>query len=339
MKYENKAKNGYFNTILTAICSFVGVGFITGAEIWFYFARFGKTAIFGTIIFGIMTYVLLSLSISDKKTNNPKVLKLKTRILIVGEMAVASAMVSGLFETTRIIFNKCWLIVFLISIFVLITLFVFEKKSYLFYNYILMIVIIFVIVLLFLYNNNINDEILIKNQQNFSIKNLLFSTVFACVYIFSNISELRPVLEDNTKNYSKKQKKILCILLSLCLIILAFMLEIQFFRNIGLSKFSMPFLIVFKRKGGLGLWVFLAGLVMTMISTACACLIGVKNKINFNKNDENFIKIIVIIISLICGQIPFKIFIKIIYPIVAIFNFLVFLIEIFEHKKFLKIQK
>ena len=47
MKYE--AKNSPFNVILIAVCSFVGVGFITGAEIWFYFARFGKNMIFSAI--------------------------------------------------------------------------------------------------------------------------------------------------------------------------------------------------------------------------------------------------------------------------------------------------
>jgi uncharacterized membrane protein YkvI len=49
VKYENKAKNGWFNTCLIAICSFVGVGFISGAEIWFYFARFGISSVVGTV--------------------------------------------------------------------------------------------------------------------------------------------------------------------------------------------------------------------------------------------------------------------------------------------------
>ena len=91
-------------------------------------------------------------------------------------------------------------------------------------------------------------------------------------------------------------------------------------------------------KSGAVLWIYLIGLTMTMISTADACLIGVKNKIKFSKNDEKFTKIIVIILSLLFGQIPFKFFIEIIYPIVAVFNFFIFIFEIFESLKNRKLK-
>ena len=83
------------------------------------------------------------------------------------------------------------------------------------------------------------------------------------------------------ENLTKKQKRNLCLTLSLMLIFLEFILIIQFFRNENLSKYSMPFLTLFKAKGGVVLWVYLIGLTMTMISTADACLIGVKNKLKF----------------------------------------------------------
>lgn len=338
MKCENKAKNGFFNTILIAICSFVGVGFITGAEIWFYFARFGLGSVVGLALFGLLIYYILSLSICKERAENSKIDKIKTKIMIVGELAVASAMVSGLFETSRQIFEKWWLLVFLLAIFVMSLLFILEKKSYVVYNYILAIFIIFVIVRLFLINNKLNLNFEVNFMQNFGLKNVVLASVFSCIYVFSNVAELRPVLEENSKNYSQKQKKMMCLILALVLIFLAFTLIIQFFKNENLSTFSMPFLELFKVTGGLGLWVFLAGLVMTMISTADACLIGVKNKIKFSKNDEKFIKIIVILLSLIFGQIPFKFFVKIIYPFVAILNFFIFIFEIFENRKPKKIK-
>lgn len=332
MKCENKAKNGYFSTIVIAICSFVGVGFITGAEIWFYFSRFGLGSVIGLAVFGFLIYFVLSLSICKSRVKNSKIEKLKTKILLFGELAVASAMVSGLFETTRLIFDRWWIFFYILAILVMSLLFIFEKKSYIIYNYILLIFIIFVIILLFIFNNNNSLINCSKSTLNFTAKNAILACVFSCVYVFSNVAEIRPVLECNTENFNIKQKKILCLILSLSLIFLAFMFGLQFFLNEELSKFSMPFLNLFKGKGGVVLWVYLIGLTMTMVSTADACLIGIKNKLNFSKNNEKFVKFIVIILSLILGQIPFKFFIKIIYPIVAIFNFLIFVLEILEFK-------
>lgn len=333
MKCENKAKKGYFSTIVIAICSFVGVGFITGAEIWFYFSRFGLGSVVGLIIFGILIYFVLSLSICSEKTKNSKLEKIKTKILLFGELVVASAMVSGLCETTRLIFDRWWIIFYILAIFVMSWLFFCEKKSYVIYNYILLIFIIFVIFLLFIFNNNYSLINCSKSTLNFTAKNAILACVFSCIYVFSNVAEIRPILECNTKNYNKKQKKILCLILSLSLVFLAFIFALQFFLNEKLSKFSMPFLTLFKEKGGAILWIYLIGLTMTMISTADACLIGVKNKLKFSKNNEIFIKFIVIILSLILGQIPFRFFVRNFYPLVALFNFLIFILEIFEFKK------
>lgn len=338
MKSKNKAKNSSFNTILIAICSFVGVGFISGAEIWFYFARFGLASIFGVVIFGSLCFVLTWFCMSTSGLENMKVSKLKKKISIVGEMAVASAMVSGLFETTREIFEKWWIVVFIIAIATIIILYFLEQKSFTIYNYFVAIFIVFVIVSLFVFNNYLGVDFELNFDKNFSFKTIFFASVFACFYVFSNIAELRPILEKDSKKLSKKSKFKVSLILSLLLIFLVIMLEIVLVSRKEISKFSMPFLMVFKRENKIVLFVFLMGLVMTMISTAEACLMGIKDKIKFDINNEKFVKTIVIITSLIIGQIPFQIFIKIIYPLVAILNFLVFLIEIFEMRKIAKFK-
>ena len=91
--------------------------------------------------------------------------------------------------------------------------------------------------------------------------------------------------------------------------------------------------MIFKRGGGVIKFVFLVGVLMTMISTAQGCLIGAKDKLNYLKNDNNFASIIVILSSLIFGQIPFWFFIKIIYPILAVLNFNLFVSQIISSKK------
>lgn len=332
MKRVNKVKNGIFNTILIAVCSFVGVGFITGAEIWFYFARFENASWFGVAIFGILSFILPMFCVSVGSTKDLKISRVKTKISIVGEMAVASAMVSGLFETTKLIFGNWWFLTFVIAINLIIFLFFYEKKSFLIYNYFVAIFIIFVIFSLFSFDNFSTVQNNSNYKRNFSYKNAFLACLFACFYVFSNISELRPILEKNSKHNTKKDNLKLCFILSLLLIFLVIALEFVFFRNIELSKFSMPFLILFKTKGGVSLLLFMIGLIMTMISTAESCLIGVNDKLNYDKKDEKFTKTIVIILLLIFGQLPFRFFIKLIYPIVAIFNFIIFLIEIFELK-------
>lgn len=336
MKKCLKVKNGVFDTVLVAACSFVGVGFITGAEIWFYFARFGLNGIFGVVVFGILVNVLASFAMREKSLKPGKAEKLKTKILILSELLVASAMVSGLQETTRTLFSKWWFWVFLLSICLLIFLFYFEKKSFVLYNYFVAVFVLFVIVSLFLFNNKNSYNLSRFKLRDFSLKSVFYSLIFSCVYVFMNISEIRPILEKNKKLFSKNKKKTIAIILSLLLIFLVLLFSLMLLINNKIAKFSMPFLMSFKQKGGVSLFVFLIGIILTMISTAQSCLIGVKDKLNFAQNDEKFIKIIVIILSLILGQISFKIFIKAIYPILAVLNFFIFCLEIFESKKFRK---
>ena len=333
MKKNFEAKNSLFDVILVAVCSFVGVGFISGAEIWFYFARFGASGVFGLILFGMLVFVLGLFAFRGVSHSNPKIKKLKTKILLFSELAVASAMVSGLFETSRTLFSKWWVFVFALAILALILLFFSEKKSFVIYNYFVAIFVIFVVISLFLFNNNFvakNSEVLIED---FSAKNIFLSLLFGLIYVFMNISEIRPILERNSKNFNKKEKILLSLFLSLMLIFLVFMLSFVLLKNKHLASFSMPFLMNFKEKGGWVLMVFLIGLVMTMISTANACMIGAKDKLIFHKNDDNFAKIIVILSSLIFGQIPFVFFIKIIYPILAVLNFWLFVFELFERRE------
>ena len=339
MKKKFEAKNSLFNVCLVAVCSFVGVGFISGAEIWFYFARFGKIGLlFGVFVFGLLIFVLSGFAFREKQENDLKLNRVKTKILIVSELAVASAMVSGLMQTTRTFFEKWWILVFVSSILLLIILFFSEKKSFVIYNYFVAIFVVFVIVSLFCFNNNNIGQNGVVLQRNFSIKNVVLSILFACIYVFMNVSEIRPILEKNKDKFSKKEKIISSFCLSGILVLLVFMLSIVLLKNNDITKYDMPFLICFKTGGGVKLFVFLIGLVLTMISTADACLIGVKDKLSFIKKDENFIKIIVILSSLILGQISFRFFIKIVYPILAILNFLVFMFEVFEMRNICKIK-
>ena len=332
---ENKVKNSPLNIILVAVCSFVGVGFVTGAEIWFYFARFEINMIFGLFVFAVLSFLLIYFSLGGKsEIKSERYCKFKAFFAGLSELLIASAMIAGLMETSELLFGKLWLIVFLCAVFCVILILFLGFKSFVFYNYFVAIFIIFVIICLFSFNNNFP----LKIEQNFNEKSAILSCIFGAIYIFMNIAEIRPILEENKQNGSKINRIFFSAALSLILIFLIVIMSCFAIANKNLSKFSMPFLVLFAGHGGVIRWVFLIGLVLSMISTAEACLIGVKNKINFAKNDENFSKIIVILSSLILGQIPFQFFIKIVYPFIAILNFLMFIFEIILLKKSRKLK-
>lgn len=326
---ENKAENRPFNVFLVAICSFIGVGFVTGAEIWFYFARFGVSMLGGIVVFAAISLILVYYSISSNQIVSPKFLQAKRAISALSEFLVASAMFSGLLEICQNLFSKHWLLVFLIAICLVIFIFFKGTKSFIFYNYFVAIFVIFVIINLFLFDNKNSFTF----SANFSLKNLFFSSCFALIYIFMNITEIRPILAKFNQNNSAKKKIVFSILFSLTLIFLVITLSYKLLLNLETTSFSMPFLLLFKNQNKLVFFVFLVGLVLCLLSTLLSCLIGVENKLNFDKNDRTFGKVMVIISSLIIGQISFGFFVKVVYPFIAVLNVVLFAAEVVIRKR------
>lgn len=326
---KNQAENNPFNVGLVAICSFIGVGFITGAEIWFYFARFGAGMLAGLVVFGVLMVLLIKFSLNSDKFQSAKLIRLKTAILGLSEFLIASAMTSGLLETSKTLFGKFWPLVFLCSILIVSFLFFKDLKSFVFYNYFVAFFVIFVIMFLLL-NNNYNS---LDFSFKINYKNITLSALFSGIYVFMNISEIRPILSNYQTLKTKRRKNIFAFIISLVLILSIITLSISLFCNVELVGYSMPLMLLFKNYGGAVYYIFLIGLVLAMISTAESCLIGVMGHLNFSKQDEIFYKIIVIILLLVSAQIPFAIFVKVVYPAIAILNFLLFLSELFVRSK------
>lgn len=329
----NDVKNSLFNSILLSVCVFVGAGFITGAEIWFYFAKFNFNMVFGLIIFGFLCFNLVIFA-QKSQTENIKLKKSRYFVSLVSELLIASAMISGIFYTVRILFRSLWVLVDVLAISCLIFVFVKGIKFQKIYNYFIAIFIIFVIVSLFLFNNKTGDNSTYFIEGDLSFKNAFLSCVFAIIYIFMNIATMRPIIEKFDHNNKRKNKIIFACILSLTLIFLIFTLSLFLWKNPKIANTSMPFLLLFYNYSDMVKFIFLIGLLMCMISTAAVCFYGVCDKLNYVNYDDNFNKTIVILSSLIIGQLSFKFFVNIIYPVVGIFNFLLFAIEIFYSKKF-----
>lgn len=323
MSIKNKAKNDFFNTVLLSICSFVGAGFISGSEIWFYFARFGWALPIGLLVFGILCFLLCYFCQTSKTAFSPRVYKFKQTVAFISEILIAAAMISGMREVSKTLFPNFWLLAFLVSLVFISLLLLRGKTSFVCFNIFVGFFIIFVVVSLFLFDN--------KTQTNFaakiSLNNITQAIVFAVVYIFMNIAEIKSILSENAENRTKKQKIVLSLILSSTLIFLIFTLSLALNKFADFKKKSMPFLLVFKAQGNVLLIIFLCGLLACMVSTAEACLIAAKNKLKFQKTSNNFACMLVILISLNLAIFPFEFFVKIVYPILAILNFIVFILE------------
>lgn len=323
MDTKNKAKNSLYNTVLLAVCSFVGAGFISGAEIWFYFARFGWALPFGLCTFAVLCFLLCYFCQTSKSSFSPREYQFKQTVTFASEILVASAMISGLREVSKTLFPNFWFLAFCIAIVFILLLLLRGKTSFVYFNFFVAIFIIFVIVSLFLFDNHMQASF----DASFSLKNIFSSVVFAFIYIFMNIAEIKSILSENAEKRTKKQKLILSLVLSLILIFLIFTLSLELSKFGAVKEESMPFLLVFKAQGNAFLIIFSCGLLACMVSTAEACLMAAKSKLKFQKNDSKFACILVMLISLNLAVFSFDFFVKIVYPILAVLNFFVFVLE------------
>ena len=335
------------NLFLLLFCSFIGVGFVSGAEVYEFFVRFKTGAIFGLTLFFILVsliiYRLLCISKLnfnnenfDKKSiknNNLKQnylikqnLSVKSKIrefvFTLNVFIVASAMFSGLKCFLNEIFDIGYLKIYIISLIIVFIILLFGVKYLQYFDYIVITFIIFLTgVFIFEFNIDFNNLI-----SNFSLNEASFSMLFSSLYVFMNLFQLKPLIDLSGATFkSKKDCKIFSflftVLLSLILIVFIFVLN----SNSGVWNNQMPFLELFKNKGGIFKIVFCLGLVISIISTQISALLGFKSKISKLIHFNNFnLTLLTFCCCMIFGLIPFGIFVSILYPLLGVINLLVF---------------
>ena len=308
---------------MSSLCAFIGVGFISGAEIWFYFARFGWGMFFGLVIFSILMFLMIMQAISAPKSTNKLAIKTEFIILLVSEILISAAMISGLQETAKTLFGNFWFLIFLISVFVIFLILCLGFNSFSFYNYFVTGFIVLIFVCLFLFSAPSFDFGSIKTNV-FSPFNALFFAVF---YVFMNIAEVRPILTQFDKNRHKIKKFLFVFLFVFVIDFLLFLSSGFLIKNQNLVNFSMPFLILFHNFGGLCETLFLAGLVMALVSTEISCLFGAAGKLDHYFHDTKFSKACAMLLALIFGTIKFSFFVRVVYPLVAVLNIILFFVQ------------
>lgn len=331
MKTIFKGKNGPIWLSFMLVGSMIGAGFITGSEIWHFFARFNGGLVFGCSILFLLIYYLVYSELNKKFDSD--YMELKTRqkwarewVNYISELLIASAMISGLKNIISTLFNFENFIVFLCIVLVIFIILFFGFKLFSLYNYFLIGFIVFVVGVVLLNFNVKNGE----TALNIDVVNSVKSCVYAVLYVFMNISAIRPIIREFSPNFTKNKAKFPAVFFALLMLNLILIISIFLIKNTSYSRESMPLLSLFEEKGKILKIVFSVGVIFSMISTSVGCLFGVKSKIVHKTGDNLFSSVVCVLVSLILSNFSFNFFVSVVYPIIGFLNFLIFVFDILK---------
>lgn len=364
----------YAVLVIMMICSIVGVGFVSGAEIYRFFVKFGHYAYFGIIIFFMLIYFLAlkvlknSFSINNvfnggvsqnqnylkmSNLNNYKSkiailqkFKLKSFLTNFNVFILASAMFSGLFVVLKNLFNHNYFIFGFLCLCGLFLLVLFGVSMLKIFDYFVVFLIGFIAVyfLIFSASNRMGGGFetvlnfksgfcgLVQIETDFNLKNFCFSALFSCVYVFMNIIQIQPIINQFSKKealqfkikISLKTCKKLAFCFAVLLSLLLFIFVKFFLKNSYLANAEMPFFKFFKNQGGVVFVLFVFGLMLALVSSLATALIGVKEQIKQSVNSNFLATAMALIFVGIASLIGFSNFVFYAYPIIGVLNFIIF---------------
>ena len=347
----------YFGLFILIFCSIIGVGFVSGAEIFEFFSRFGNYSYFGIIVFFIMVYLiiyrilykntinfdLLNMANEEQKhyQKRQKIVKFKQKfykiIIFFNVFVIASAMFSGLNYLIKNLYNNNFYYMFFITYFLVFVMLFLGIKCLKKIDNLVLIFTFFVIInlvcsminsdnLLLFVDNGLKSTAIEKSLNSSVIFKLFLSLIYPVLYVFMNFFQVQPLVESSAgfvKN--KKNCRIFALIFSTIFSLVLFIFVIFLKNNYNFCSFSMPLLEYFKSKGIIIRSVFCFGLVFCLVSTLISCLIGVKQNLSKVLNINNFsLTIISFVFALIFGFLPFDFYVSVAYPILGLLNFIIF---------------
>lgn len=346
-KFGNKKRfKIYFELLILIICSIIGVGFISGAEIYQFFAKYYKFFWLGEIVFFMLVFILsrkifitsknanfdIKLHKNNEYSHKNSILfknKVKTILIFFDVLMISSAMISGLRNMIYKLFNNNHIFIFLACVFVVFVLLCVGIKGLSKFDYLVIVFACAVSVLLFatLITNNLG-----VNQKyetpvtSVSGESIVLPIVFAALYVFMNIISIEPVIREYSSNFSRKSINVFCLILSLVLTAILTLFILFMRANSGLSRYAMPLLEYFSHFGN-GVYIFYVfGLFLALISSLLGCLVGVKRETSKFVKNNVLASGLCVVVALTLGMIDFSVFVSIIYPIIGAVNFIVLLL-------------
>lgn len=333
----------YINFSILLICSIVGVGFISGAEIYQFFARF-KYFWLGTVLFGVLLFILSRKILIDtfikkcnimqnfgeinaKNTNLTKN-KIKSSLIFIDVLMVASAMISGLSNLLEKIFNQNKVYIFLLFIIVVYIILCVGIKGIAKLDMIVLAIALFFsgFMMFDLFGGNIISIKIGGDSPVETNPSLWMPLVFSLLYVFMNIISIQPVTKEFQGSFTKKDINIICIIFSSILTILLSIFILFLNKNAFFSKFPMPFLEYFSMCDKWIYVLYVIGLFLALSASYLSCLVGVKRGLGLLHNNNFVISGISIVLTLLLGLIDFTVYVSIIYPLIGVLNIIIFML-------------
>lgn len=294
MKLEIKKLSNLF---VMMVCGIVGVGFISGAEIYEFFVKFGNYYYIGIAVFFVLNFILsykilasntksnitLKMQKIDnnkaKSTNNSKNL-IKSILIFVNVLLMSAAMISGIKILAINLLNNNYILVIILCLLFIFSVLLFGIKGLSKVDYFVFIFVL-VITIFFAGNKSANissSQVAANADWAFggSFGQIVSIIIFACLYVFMNIVQVEPLYKESELKLSKGLALIFSLIFSAFLTSVLVVFVSFLMNHSELFDASMPFLKYFSNMGGAVYVVFVFGLFFAIITTLLSCLIGVK---------------------------------------------------------------
>ena len=328
-------KNVDLSFIFLIIGAVIGAGFSSGKEIAVFFS--GQGIISFLNIFFVIIFLYFSLynmfSIGQKLQNKsisqnlfPKHNKLFEVLFLIGLFVFITAMVAGLNSTGKLIFkNINFPVLTIISIMFILLIVNNGYESIKKVNAFLMPVVIIFLIFVCLHTIfNSSGNIPSQNATNSSsyVKYL----IFAFFYMSYNLTFSNTLIINRGKDFSKKERVIYSIIISLILIILICLINFSILKTFNFSlKSDLPMLILAFNINSIIGYLFGFILWFSILTSLVSSLYILLETINKNKFLMSIIILTLAYIISLCG---FNNIVNYFYPLQGALG-LVFMIKVF----------
>lgn len=318
--------------IFLIIGTLIGAGFASGREIYIFFNKFGIYGIFGIIISGLITGIIINKIIKISKNNQinnyndflniinkkyPKINKLVNLIVNAFLLISFFIMIAGF----SAYMNQTYEISIYLSsiIFTIVCGIIFLKniEGIIKANEILVPILILLIAYLGIKNisylTNINiDELQEINSKGWFINSILYASYNSIILI--------PVLASlKYKELEKKQINLISFLSSIFIIILAFFIYGLLLRgNYYIQELEMPLIEISLEFGKVFKYIYGFIIIISIFTSAISTGYSFLKNVTKNKKQYLCVLIIISIIGILVSNIGFSNLVEILYPIFGI---------------------
>lgn len=318
--------------IFLIIGTLIGAGFASGREIYIFFNKFGIYGIFGIIISGLITGIIINKIIKISKNNQinnyndflniinkkyPKINKLVNLIVNAFLLISFFIMIAGFSAYMNQTYEIS--IYFSSIIFTIVCGIIFLKniEGIIKANEILVPILILLIAYLGIKNIPYLANVNIGELQEISSRGWFINSILYASY---NSIILIPVLASlKYKELEKKQINLISFLSSIFIIILAFFIYGLLLRgNYYIQELEMPLIEISLEFGKVFKYIYGFIIIISIFTSAISSGYSFLKNVTKNKKQYIYTLIIISIIGILVSNIGFSNLVEILYPIFGI---------------------